>query len=172
MASLVSDLCRFSCIVVSRWQALVTGSLFTAGVFLYEHLSKKMLPGNLVLWGAAAFFVTGTFMAWREEYRSDRPIEIRDRLDAYHRRGQKLFDLWMKKRCPKIRTNIWNRSVIRFVKKHFPINHYDHFRSNIVSNDKLAMEIALKLSPSSCDTAQLLGTRLEAIKQLRYSLHD
>ena len=137
-----------------------------------------MIPGNFVLWGAAAFFVTGAFMAWREEYRSDRPIEIRERLDAFRRQGQRLLDLWIKKRCPRIRTKSWNRRVFRFVRKHFDLSDYDHFRSNIISDDKLAIEIALSLAPSpgsqsrTYDTAQLLGTRLETLQQLRRKIRD
>lgn len=177
MASLVSDFCRFICGVVSRWQAYLTGGLLMAVGFVYEHLARKMIPGNVVLWGATAFFVIGAFMAWRGEYRSNRPIEIRDRLDAYLQRGQMLLDLWMNKRRPKTRTNSWNRRVLRFVKKHFDIDDYDYMRSNILSDNKLEIEVALKLAPSwgksqGFDTAQLLETRLEVLKQLRRKICD
>ena len=174
----LSDFGRFLLAVISRWQAYITGSFFAAVGFLYEHLSGKLISRSIALWGAAVFFVTGAFMAWRDEYRSDRPIEIRERLDAYLRQGEKLLDHWTKKRRPKIRTNSWNRHVVGFVKKHFDVHDYDYFRSNVLSDDKLEVEIALKLAPSpgeqshSYDNAQLLGARLEALKQLRRKIRE
>jgi hypothetical protein len=67
VVDLISDFWQFLRAVFSRWQAYVTGSLLTAIAFVYEHVSQKMIPGNVVLWGIAGFFVTGAFMAWREQ---------------------------------------------------------------------------------------------------------
>ena len=134
-----------------------------------------MISADIILWGAAGFFVTGAFMAWREEYRSNRPIEIRERLDAYLRQRQRLHDLWMKKGRPKIRTKNWNRRVVRFVKNHFSLSDYDHIKSNIISEDDLEIGIALKLGASrswAFDTAEFLDIRLEVLKQLRRKIRD
>jgi hypothetical protein len=65
--AVLSDFALFLRAVVSRWQAYITGSLFTAIAFVYEHVSQKMISENVVLWGIAGFFITGAFMAWREQ---------------------------------------------------------------------------------------------------------
>src|SRR5438876_2598045 len=63
----IQDLRQFIVAVVLRWQAYVTGGLLAAAAFIYEHLTNKMIPASVVLWGIGAFFVTGAFGAWREQ---------------------------------------------------------------------------------------------------------
>jgi len=62
--------------VVLRLQAYITGGLFAAIAFVYEHLSAKMISAHIVLWGVAGFFVTGACKAWRKQYRTGSPIGI------------------------------------------------------------------------------------------------
>jgi hypothetical protein len=69
MARILWDFLQFAWSVISRWQAYVTGSLFTAIAFVYEHLTKNMISPDVVLWGIGGFFVVGAFMAWREQYK-------------------------------------------------------------------------------------------------------
>ena len=55
--------------IVSRLSAYITGGLLAAIAFVYEHVTGKMISTSVVLWGIAGFFVTGAFMAWREQAR-------------------------------------------------------------------------------------------------------
>ena len=178
--AILSDLARFLVAVVSRWQAYVTGSLFTAGAFLYEHISKRMISATVVLWGSAGFFVTGAFMAWREEYRSGRAIEIRDRLDGLVQRGESLYNNWMAKKCPKRRTLRWIETTRAFVRRHFSVEQIDAFNTDAMGLDdeegiRTRAEIALalqKTEPEGHNFALLVATTLDALKRLRKDIRE
>ena len=178
--SFLSDFTRFLVAVVSRWQAYITGSLLTAFAFLYEHISKKMISATVVVWGAAGFFLTGAFMAWREEYRSGRAIEIRDRLDDLVQRGESLYKNWMAERRPKRRTLRWIRTTRTFVRRHFSVQQIDAFNTHALGRTdeeaiKTRVEIALALQntePEGQNLAQLVAETLEALKSLRKDIRE
>src|SRR5436190_23127645 len=98
---------RFICAVLSKVRAYVTGSVLSAIVSVYEHLTKQMIPANIVLWGLGGFFVSGAFLAWLDEYRSGRALEIRNQLDALVRRGDSLQGKWLCGIKPRWRTKRW-----------------------------------------------------------------
>ena len=178
--AIVSDLARFLVAVVKRWQAYVTGSLFTAGAFLYEHISGRMISATVVLWGAAGFFVTGAFMAWREQYRSGRAIEIRDRLDELVQRGESLYSNWMTQKYPKRRTKRWIGTTRAFVRRHFSVRQIDAFHTDALGLDdpegiRTRVEIALalqKTEPEGHNLAMLVATTLDALKRLRKEISE
>ena len=64
---ILREFLQFSRSIVSRLSAYVTGGLFAAIAFVYEHVTGKMISTSVVLWGIAGFFVAGAFMAWREQ---------------------------------------------------------------------------------------------------------
>lgn len=173
------DFVRFLRAVVQRVIAYITGSLFAAAAFLYEHLARKTIPGNVVLWGVGAFFVTGSFMAWREQHRSVGAIEIRDRLDELLRRGESLCGKWMDKKRPKLRTNRWITSTRAFVKRHFTVSQFDAFNAHASGIDEKTGEIfvgiAMKLQrsdPEGYELALKVATMVDALKQVRRHIRD
>jgi hypothetical protein len=177
--TILSDFGRFLWAVLRRGQAYITGSLSAAVVFLYEHLAQKMVPGNVVLWGIGVFFVTGAFMAWREQYRSGRPMEIRDRLDELVRIGESLCNKWMNNKHPTWRTKRWIATTRAFAKHHFSIPQYDVFNSEAFDSDEEGAEmfvaIILKLQrrePQSYALAEQVEKMIMGLKRVRKDIRD
>ena len=68
MKNLLSDVVGFFVAVVGWWKVLVTRSLVTAGIVLYEHLQGQPLgtATSVKLFGFG-FVLVAIFLAWREE---------------------------------------------------------------------------------------------------------
>jgi hypothetical protein len=119
-------------------------------------------------------------MAWREEYRSGRTIEIRDRLDGLVQRGESLYNNWMAKKCPTRRTLRWIETTRAFVRRHFSVQQIDAVNTHALGLDdeegiRTRVEIALalqKTEPEGDNFALLVADTLDALKRLRKDIRE
>jgi hypothetical protein len=99
------------------------------------------------------------FLAWAEQYRSVRPIEIRDRLDGLVRRGEALHGKWSnRKRHPRWRTKRWAKATRSFVRHQFTISQIDSFNDSVAGFDD--------------EPGSLVAQMLESLKDLRNEIRD
>jgi hypothetical protein len=88
MKSWLLDVVGFFVAVLGWWKVLVTGSLVTAGIVLYEHLKGQPLgtDTSAKLFGFC-FALAAVFLAWREErvrVRALEPLPLAPGVDVEH----------------------------------------------------------------------------------------
>jgi len=87
MKNWLLDVYGFLAAVLRWWKLLVTGSLVTAGIVLYEHVSQPIgaaAAGKLFGFG---FVVVAIFLAWRQErlrVRALEPFPVAPGVDVEH----------------------------------------------------------------------------------------
>jgi hypothetical protein len=169
-------LLRFIGAVLSKVRAYITGSVLSAIAFVYEHLTKQMIPANIVLWGLGGFFVSGAFLAWLDEYRSGRALEIRNQLDALVRRGDSLQLKWLSGIKPRWRTKRWIKTTAAFARRNFTLSQLDAFNTHIseIADDKKTMDARIRFAsdlqkedPKGYPVATLLSKMLGALVAAR-----
>ena len=130
------------------------------------------------------FFVVGAFLAWREQYVNNlkRPVELREKLDAYMRHGERLFNAWMDEggssvRCivafRRLRSRTWAANVVRFVRQNFSMKHYDEFKTHMGDiGPRFDIALRHKERGAAFETASLVSERLQALQSLRPQIRD
>src|SRR5256885_325052 len=66
-------------------------------------------------WLVAVLFLIAMYLAWLEQYRSVRAIEIRDRLDWLVSRGEIIQEQWWNGKNPRWGTKRWIKTARSFV---------------------------------------------------------
>ena len=118
-------------------------------------------------------------MAWREQYRSERPIEIRDRLDKLVRIGESFRNKWLNNKRPTWRTKRWIATTRAFAKHHFSIPQYDRFNSEAFDSDEEGAEMLVaiifqlqKSDPKGYPLAMQVEKMIEGLKRVREDIRD
>ncbi len=76
MKTWLMDVVGFFVAVLRWWKVLITGSLLTAAIFLYEHLKGQALgTATSTKLFAVGFVLAAIFLAWREERLRVRALE-------------------------------------------------------------------------------------------------
>ena len=87
MKSWLLDVVGFLVAVVRWWKLLVTGSLVTAGIVLYEHVSQPLGAATAAKLFGFGFVLVAIFLAWREErvrVRALEPLPLAPGVDIEH----------------------------------------------------------------------------------------
>jgi hypothetical protein len=112
-----------------------------------------------------------------------RPIEIRDAIDDFIRKGQPLLDRWNTQNDAQTSAALsaqslqWLTSVTEFVKRNLDISHVDKladYAMTVKPNDRYKMAFNLEkaaIRPNNYPIAYELGYKLQILKYFRDEIH-
>jgi len=72
---LLADLAKFVWVVLSHWQAYMTGGIAAAALFAYERLKAKVVSARVIRVGIVTFLVVAFFLTWRDQLNATRKAE-------------------------------------------------------------------------------------------------
>lgn len=157
------------------WGVVVTAAFAVALTFTPMSENWR-LPVVISAWIITAF----AGGAWVNEHRKTSvlsALEKRNCLDKLMSRGQALYDQWLVRKRPRLRTTLWHQTVRSFVSRNFNMTLNDQFKQYSVPKGGTIYKIEFakikeQLSPKIAESALKISAHLQGLKWIRREIRD